>query len=618
MRCPECNSRVQKGLLLCPQCGALLEETQPVRRSAGGIPTILGAQSGASTWQRLRILLAWIGGAALLFALAVGGAAYFGFQAGARDKEQRRQAAIEEHYRRGLERLDQGEFELAIAEFEYVLKLDPENILARQGLAEAQARLRQRATLVPTPTSEMVRIVAEDLYQKALEHYQAQQWADAAAVFTQLRALDPTYRSADVQDMLFTSLYRAGMDALAEDRFEEGIFYLDQAIALRPLDEEAVRQRNLAVQYMTAVGYWGVDWQKCIEEFKKLYTLAPNYKDVLMRLYRAHVTYADAWYNQGEMCPAQELYAEALRYISSAEVETKRSQAEQVCLVATPTPIAPLTGTATITMTTLPPGFSTGRLAYPVYDPQTGGYDIYALFADGRLLRLVHEADQPCWTWSGNALGYRDLGAPGLSLLTLGSPNPRLLVSGPAWAWPTLSPDGRRVAYAAPDAGGTWQIFVGPTDGSSLAYLYSNGRYPAWGPTGLLAWSGCDESGACGIFVDNPDDDQPPTRLTANINDIAPSWAPDGSALVYMSNITGNWEIYRLGVAGGVTVLTNDPAADGLPTWSPDGNAIAFVSNRDGAWGIYLMGPNGEDPHKILVLGPSLPDWTLQRLSWIR
>ena len=116
--------------------------------------------------------------------------------------------------------------------------------------------------------------------------------------------------------------------------------------------------------------------------------------------------------------------------------------------------------------------------------------------------------------------------------------------------------------------------------------------------------------------MDNPDDDQPPTRLTTSASDIGLTWAPNGALLAYMSDVTGNWDVYLLSVTGGVTLLTDDPAADGLPVWAPDGSGLAFISNRDGTWGLYLMGPNGENQHKILTLGPNLPDGTRQRLSW--
>jgi len=104
--------------------------------------------------------------------------------------------------------------------------------------------------------------------------------------------------------------------------------------------------------------------------------------------------------------------------------------------------------------------------------------------------------------------------------------------------------------------------------------------------------------------------------MTASSNDIGLNWAPGGDRLVYMSDVSGNWDIYLLNIAGGVTALTDHPASDGLPAWSPDGSRIAFVSNRDGVWSIYLMKADGQDPQRMLTLGPNLPDWTSQRLSW--
>jgi TolB protein len=418
--------------------------------------------------------------------------------------------------------------------------------------------------------------------------------------------------------MLFESRYRAGMALLEEDDFELGIFYLDRAVALRPLDEAASTQRRLAKQYLEAYSYWGVDWEQCIAGFEALYRVAPEYKDVFQRLYQAHLRYAEAWDAQGEMCPAVEQYDQALRLLASSEIEDKRAEAAEVCQRATPTPFPTIAGSQPLTRTALPPGFNAGRLAYPLYDTTTGIYDIYALFADGRLVKMASSADQPIWMWNSDALGYRDRLSPGISLLPSLQAAPQQLAAGAGLAWPTFSPDGRRMAYAALNAGGAWQITIAPTDGSAQASAHAAGKGPAWGPTGLLAWTGCEaeNADACGIFIDNPDDDQPPNRVSGSINDVALSWSPGGNKLAYMSDHTGNWEIYTYDLGGGFQVLTDDPASDGLPAWSPDGSAIAFVSNRNGDWGLYLMQPGGEDPRKVISLGPNLPNWTVQRLSW--
>jgi len=600
----------------------MVEETRPMRalrKSKRGpsidteaTPILAENAPGPTFWQRARRILLWGLVFLALTTLGVSLGTYYGFHQGEREREQSHLDQAEQHYRDGLAQLDAGEYERAIAEFEYVLKINPNHPLAQQGISEAQARIAAR----PTPTSETYEIVVDDLYQEALAHYEAEEWKDAAAVLTQLRVLDSTHEAETVEEMLFTSLYNAGMALLDQDCLEEGIFYLDQAVALRPLDEETLTQRRLAIQYMTALGYWGVDWQLCIDRFGQLYAVAPNYKDVFRRLYDAHVTYADAWYAQGEMCPAEEQYAQSLQMINDPGIEQKRAEAAQVCAVATPTPIAPIEGTQTITLTEMPPGFTTGKLAYPLYDTQTELYNVYVLFIDGRLVRMAGGADQPCWIWSNGMLGYRNLLSPGISLLVPGEAAPRQLISDAGVAWPTFSPDGSRVAYATQDVVGTWQIYIAPTDGSAEPKVHATGKGPVWGPTGWLAWTGCEVGGACGIFLDNPDDDQPPVRKTASINDIGLSWAPNGGLLAYMSNVTGNWEVYLLSVGGGIVVLTDDPASDGLPAWAPDGSRIAFASNRDGTWGLYLMEPNGDDPHKILTLGPSLPNWTAQRLSW--
>ena len=212
MHCPECGAQVPDNLLLCPKCGTMVEETRPTRaqRSRRAVSVAATPTQDSETprrWQRLRPILFWAVGFLCLITLSLGGAAYSGLYQGERDREQQRQELAEQHYRAGLERLDAGEYELASAEFEYVLDLDPDHPFAPQGIAEAQARTAAR----PTPTSETYEIVADDLYRKATAHYEAEQWGEAAAVLTQLRALDPTYEAEAVEGMLFTSLYNAGM-----------------------------------------------------------------------------------------------------------------------------------------------------------------------------------------------------------------------------------------------------------------------------------------------------------------------------------------------------------------------------------------------------------------------
>jgi Tol biopolymer transport system component/DNA-binding winged helix-turn-helix (wHTH) protein len=70
-----------------------------------------------------------------------------------------------------------------------------------------------------------------------------------------------------------------------------------------------------------------------------------------------------------------------------------------------------------------------------------------------------------------------------------------------------------------------------------------------------------------------------------------PTFSPDGQMIAYVSDRTGNLEIFLKQIDSAWEInLTNNPADDVQPAFSPDGQRIAFVSSRAGSAGLLYYG----------------------------
>ena len=113
-----------------------------------------------------------------------------------------------------------------------------------------------------------------------------------------------------------------------------------------------------------------------------------------------------------------------------------------------------------------------------------------------------------------------------------------------------------------------------------------------------------------------------------------PTFAPDGQTIAYVSDRTGNFEIFLRQISGGPDInLTNNQSDDMQPSISPDGKQIAFVSSRSGVsdclcffiygtdqplmgGAIWVMPTFGGSPRKIVDTG-TFPSWSPDGASLI-
>jgi hypothetical protein len=574
-----------------------------------------------------------------------GGIGLLGAYHGLQERYLVTQAEAESHYQKGQEHLANDSLDLAIAEFELALSLNPNLLAAREALRNAQ----QAAQAQPTPTSETRSAAAESILVEAEGHLAEEDWGAAVEKLTQVRDLDPDYQPEQVSDLIFTANYQLGLQLLGPDQMEQAVLALEAALSERPDDPEVKVELAKALLYLD--GTTAADNEAAVEALSQLYRDDAGYFDVKQRLFRAHEAWGDDLINQQEWCQAQAQFIEAALIQPSAGLDTKTELSARRCqeggvtsaqtVGPTPSPqtratrtgssstpaagAAAATSAITSTLTPAAPDSVGGKIYYSAFNPNESRWEILAVPAQGGSPQvIVTEATMPAVSPNGRLLLYRSEAdeEAGFYVFDLTSGQEQRITILRQDVLPRWGGDSNRYLFVAQEpATGRWQIQLGFADGKSDPIILRDGRTPDWSSDGsLIAYQGTDPQGNDpGIYL-VPFEGGEPIRLTNHESDRMPVFSPNGSQIAFMSTRNGDWDVYTVSTSGSAPrQITTGSGNDGLPAWSPDGSRLAYVSDTGGSWGIYTISAGGGTPTRVSDWdGLNRADWLEAQIWWGR
>ena len=290
--------------------------------------------------KRWRVILV---GLFIIFLFTVSGAG-IGYASGIQQRlgQQNQQLLVTAatHFNYGVAAMLQKNFEVAQIQFEYVLKIMPDFPGLRDKYTQTMVELAKKN--LPTPTSAATPTPdnrgVEALFAQAQQEVNSKNGTAALITLDKVRNQDIKYHTLEVDALYYMALRFSGLDKIQHQADQEGGLYdLTLASRFAPLDHEALQYANWARNYMTAISYWNVNWEKVVYYLNSVYSASPGLQDskgnsARSRTIEALWRYGDVLNANDQYCDAAKYYQYSLDIQDNSSIKAKQAAANLKCI----------------------------------------------------------------------------------------------------------------------------------------------------------------------------------------------------------------------------------------------------------------------------------------------
>lgn len=224
-----------------------------------------------------------------------------------------------EQYQLALVDIQFGKYENAKQRLQFIIEHDPSFPGVQQKLTEVLVMMN-----VPTPTATVPPTTTPDFsgaqaaFTQAQQLINAQDWPSAIGALDNLRKLDPTYQTSQVDGMYFFALRNYGYNLITQQgNLEGGIYQFTLAERFGTLDNTANGLREGARFYLVGASFWDLDWERAVYYFTQVAGGWPSLWDGTMtaseRFRIASMRYGDLLVQRKQYCDAYAQYENAQR-----------------------------------------------------------------------------------------------------------------------------------------------------------------------------------------------------------------------------------------------------------------------------------------------------------------